>query len=61
MDYAVERERGLASTEDHYIPGYYDIEIKPLEEKYITFVATVEKNVNHRDGLKIIEKEKKEA
>ncbi|CDG34798.1 glycogen debranching protein [Acetivibrio thermocellus BC1] len=59
MDYAVERERGLASTEDHYIPGYYDIEIKPLEEKYITFVATVEKNVNHRDGLKIIEKEKK--
>ena len=22
MDYAIERERGLESTEDHYIPGY---------------------------------------
>lgn len=59
MDYAVERERGLSSTEDHYIPGYYDVEIKPLEEKCITFVATVEKSINHRDGQKIIEKEKK--
>ncbi|ODM26037.1 glycogen debranching protein [Clostridium sp. Bc-iso-3] len=57
MDYAVERERGLASTEDHYIPGYYDIEIEPMEEKYITFIATVEKNISQKDGLQIIEKE----
>ncbi|MEN2774899.1 amylo-alpha-1,6-glucosidase [Acetivibrio clariflavus] len=54
MDYSIERERGMASTEDHYIPGYFDINIKPNEEKYITVIATVEKELKLKDGLKII-------
>ncbi|HOA96589.1 MAG TPA: amylo-alpha-1,6-glucosidase [Acetivibrio saccincola] len=59
MDYAIERERGLESTEDHYIPGYFDIDIKPEEEKVITIISTVEKKIKNKDGLDIIKKEEK--
>lgn len=59
MDYAVERERGLSSVEDHYIPGYFDVYIKPMEEKYITVIATTEKSIKHKSGLEIINKEEK--
>jgi len=57
MDYAIERERGIASTEDHYIPGYFEINIEPNREKYITVIATVEKQLKLKDGLKIINNE----
>lgn len=57
MDYAIERERGIASTEDHYIPGYFDIDIEPNQEKYITVIATVEKELKLKDGLTIINNE----
>ena len=43
MDYAIERERGLESTEDHYIPGYFDIEINPEEEKVITIIQLLKR------------------
>lgn len=59
MDYAIERERGLSSTEDHYIPGCFDIDIEPMEEKCITFICTVEKSIGCKDGRKIIGKEEK--
>lgn len=59
MDYAIERERGLSSTEDHYIPGYFDVEIQPEEEKVITIISTVEKEITQKDGLDIIKKEEK--
>ena len=59
MDYAIERERGLESTEDHYIPGYFDIEINPEEEKVITIISTVEKEITNKDGLDIIKRRKK--
>jgi len=57
MDYAIERERGMPTTEDHYIPGYFDINIEPNEEKYITVIATVEKELKLKDGLEIINNE----
>ncbi len=57
MEYAIERERGLGSTEDHYIPGYFDINIKPNQEKYITVIATVEKEIKSKDGLELINNE----
>ncbi|MDQ2086138.1 amylo-alpha-1,6-glucosidase [Herbivorax sp. ANBcel31] len=59
MDYAVERERGLASTEDHYVPGSFDVEIGAGEEKVITVISTVEKEITNKDGLDIIKKEEK--
>lgn len=58
MDYPVERERGLFSTEDHYIPGYFEIDIKPGENKLITIIATIEDEVGNKDGLSLIEQEK---
>ncbi|MCX7749226.1 MAG: amylo-alpha-1,6-glucosidase [Clostridia bacterium] len=57
MLYSVERERGLQAAEDHYIPGYFEVDIKPFEEKYITVLATVEKEIKHHDGLTLIREE----
>jgi predicted glycogen debranching enzyme len=57
MDYPVERERGLDSTEDHYIPGYFEITLEPFERKYVTLIATVEKDKIYGDGLSIIKME----
>ncbi|MDP4092500.1 MAG: amylo-alpha-1,6-glucosidase [Bacillota bacterium] len=57
MDYAIERERGLDSTEDHFIPGYFEAGIMPGEEKYITFAATIEKGEEVFDGCKLIREE----
>ena len=59
MDYAIEREKSIESTEDHYIPGYFDIDIKPEEEKVITIISTVEKKIKNKDGLDIIKKEER--
>lgn len=57
MDYAVEKERGLHPTEDHFIPGYFEVEAAPGEEKIITITATTEKGKIHGDGPEIIEAE----
>ncbi len=43
MLYTLEQERGLDSFEDHFMPGYFSIELKPSECKTISFVATIEK------------------
>jgi predicted glycogen debranching enzyme len=59
MDYAVERERGLQSTEDHYIPGYFEVMAKPGEEKIITIIATIEDRIKSSDGLFLIDEEEK--
>lgn len=57
MFYAEERERGLQPAEDHYIPGYYDIDVRPYEEKHITVIATVEDEIKETDGLLLIDRE----
>jgi predicted glycogen debranching enzyme len=57
MDYYMERERGLHSTEDHFIPGYFEVELKPWENKCITLIATIEKEILNKDGVAIIAEE----
>lgn len=57
MEYAAERERGLASVEDHYIPGYLELDVGGRREEQITFYATIEKGRRHTDGLAVIRKE----
>ncbi|HHY23748.1 MAG TPA: glycogen debranching protein, partial [Clostridiaceae bacterium] len=57
MYYPKEQERGLYPLEDHFIPGYFDIEAYPDEEKYITIIATLENEIKERDGLILIKKE----
>lgn len=59
MYYHVERERGLDCTEDHYIPGYFDIVIDAGIEKSFTLVATIEGKCNYTDGNSFIKKERK--
>jgi predicted glycogen debranching enzyme len=64
MYYNIENERGLDNTEDHFIPGTYQIHIKPQSKKIITFVATIcesNKDINkglNYDGQTIIKIEK---
>ncbi len=42
MTYDIEHERGQDYVEDHFIPGFFEIELKPYETKNITFVASAE-------------------
>jgi predicted glycogen debranching enzyme len=58
MHYPAEQERGLYATEDHFIPGYFEIDIKPGEDKYITVIATIEDKIPSTDGQYLIELEK---
>jgi predicted glycogen debranching enzyme len=57
MDYEYERERGMDSTEDHYIPGYYDIELLEGKHKTITLVCSFNESIDLLDGEKIIAQE----
>lgn len=58
MYYTVEQERGLHASEDHYIPGSFDINIESQSDRYITFIGTVEKDRDYADGQMLIDVEK---
>ena len=45
MFYKEKKKRGLGSEENHVVPGRYEIEIEPNEQKDITFVASLEENI----------------
>ena len=57
MFYIEEEKRGFGAEENHAIPGRYEIEIKPNETKEITFVTSLEANIEEIDGKKTISKE----
>lgn len=57
MDYLYEHERGLDGTEDHYIPGYFEITVNEGENKTVTLVCSLDEPVDTTDGEKIIEEE----
>jgi predicted glycogen debranching enzyme len=57
MFYQRESERGLEASEDHYIPGYFEISLKPDETKTFTFIASVEDKLEQLDGEIIIKQE----
>lgn len=57
MYYPREEERGFASVENHYVPGVYNINLAPNEEKDITFVCSLEENIDEIHGIDIINKE----
>lgn len=58
MDYSIERERGLSSVEDHYMPGYFELELAPNQEKTITIIASLEP-IETINGQKAITDEEK--
>ena len=57
MYYPREEERGFEAQENHYVPGVYNINLAPNEEKDITFVCSLEENIDEIDGIDIINKE----
>ena len=59
MYYIKEEQRGFYPEENLAVSGRYEIEINENEEKEITFVASLEENIEEIDGFKIIEKEEK--
>lgn len=57
MYYLWEDKRGFYPEENHVVAGRYEIEIEPHEEKNITFVCSLEENIEEIDGAKIITNE----
>jgi len=60
MLYTIEQERGLDSSEDHFMPGCFNINLKPSECKTISFVATTENyDISKIDAAQVIKSEEK--
>lgn len=57
MYYPIEEQRGFVAEEEHYVPGIYNINIAPNEEKDITFVCSLEENIEEIQAIKIINQE----
>lgn len=57
MFYIEEEKRGFYPEENHNVPGVYEIELFPNEEKEISFVCSLEENIEEIDGKKLISKE----
>jgi len=58
MFYIEEEKRGFEPEENHVVPGRYEIEIEPGEEKQISFICSLEENIEGLDAKTIITKEK---
>ena len=58
MFYIEEEKRGFEAIENHVVPGRYEIEIGPEEDKQISFICSLEKEIDELDARAIITKEK---
>ncbi len=59
MFYIEEQKRGFYPEENHVVVGRFEIDIKPNEEKEISFVCSLEENIDELDVNKVIVNEKK--
>ena len=59
MFYIEEEKRGFYPKENHVVSGVFEIDIEPNEEKEISFVCSLEENIEEIDVKKLIEKEEK--
>lgn len=57
MYYIEEEKRGFYPEENHAVPGRYEIEIETNTEKEISFVCSLESNIEELDVRKIINDE----
>ena len=55
--YLEEEKRGFCGEEDHVIPGRYEIEIKAKEEKEISFICSLEENIEEKNVKNLIRNE----
>lgn len=59
MFYIEEEKRGFYPVENHCIPGVYEVKIKAKEKKEISFVFSLEENIEEINVKELIVKEKK--
>ena len=59
MFYVEEQKRGFYPEENHVVVGRFEIDLKPNEEKEISFVCSLEENIDELDVNKVILSEKK--
>ena len=59
MFYIEEEKRGFYPKENHVVPGVFEIDINPNEEKEISFICSLEENIEEIDVKELIEKEEK--
>lgn len=57
MYYIEEEKRGQDALDNHVVPGVYEVEIQPNEEKFITFICSLEQNIEEINGKDLINKE----
>ena len=57
MFYIEEEKRGFEPEENHIVPGRYEVELEPNEEKEISFVCSTEENIEEIDARALIVKE----
>ena len=57
MYYIEEEKRGFFPEEDHVVPGRYEIDIKPSSEMKISFIASLEENIEEINIEKVIKQE----
>ena len=57
MYYVEEERRGFPSEEDLLVPGVYEIELSPMEEKEVCFICSLENNIEEIDTKKVIDNE----
>lgn len=58
MFYVEEEKRGFYPEENHSVPGVYEINVKAKQEKNISFVCSLEENIEEIDVQNLINKEK---
>ncbi len=59
MFYLEEEKRGFFPEENHIVVGRYEINLKPNEVKDITFICSLEEDIEKLDGVKLLKKETK--
>ena len=57
MFYVEEEKRGFYPEEDHIVPGVYEVELKANEERAISFVCSLEENIDEIDVQDLIDRE----
>ena len=56
MFYIEEEKRGFEAEENHTVPGRYEIELEPGEEKEVSFICSTEENIEEIDARALIVK-----
>ena len=57
MFYIEEEKRGFYPEEDHSVPGVYEVEIPARQEKEISFICSLENNIEEINSKKVISSE----